>query len=77
MHLKFSYKAGSHLIETPFSEKQNIKIIKNGFIILKANTPYTETLKRWILGFGDQVKVLGPLKLKKEIQKIHKENVKN
>ena len=76
LHLKFSYKAGLHLMETPFSEKQNIKVIEHESITLKANTPYTETLKRWILGFGDQVKVIGPLKLKKEIQKIHKENLK-
>ena len=76
LHLEFSPVAGSHLIETPFSKNQSIKIIKNGFIILKAKTPYTETLKRWILGFGDQVRVLGPSHLKKEIQEIHKRSIK-
>ena len=76
LHLEFSLAAGSHLIETPFSKHQSIKIIKNELIILKTKTPYTETLKRWILGFGDQVKVLGPPRLKKEIQDIYKRSIK-
>ena len=44
-------------------------------ITLKAKTPYTETLKRWILGFGDQVTVMGPANLKKEIKAIHKRSL--
>ena len=75
LHLKFTHSAGLHLTETPFSKDQEIKIVKGKSITLKANTPYTETLKRWILGFGDQVKVMGPAKLKKEIQEIHKRSL--
>jgi len=68
---------GLLLTETPFSKDQDIKIVKGKSITLKANTPYTETLKRWILGFGDQVKVMGPTKLKKEIQEIYKKSLMN
>jgi predicted DNA-binding transcriptional regulator YafY len=75
LHLKFTHSAGLHLTETPFSKDQEIKIVKGKSITLKANTPFTETLKRWILGFGDQVKVMGPAKLKKEIQEIHKRSL--
>mgnify|MGYP003689762007 CR=1 FL=1 len=77
LHLKFTHSAGLHLTETPFSKDQDIKIVKGKSITLKANTPYTETLKRWILGFGDQVKVMGPTKLKKEIQEIYKKSLRN
>ena len=77
MHLKFSYKAGLHLTETPFSKNQKIKIIEGQSITLKANAPYTEALKRWILGFGDQVKIIGPPKLKRELQEIYKNSLNN
>ena len=75
LHLKFTHSAGLHLTETPFSKDQEIKIVKGKSITLKANTPYTETLKRWILGFGDQVKVMGPAKLKKEITEIYRKSL--
>ena len=75
LHLKFSYSAGLHLTETPFSKNQEIEIVKGKSITLKAKTPYTETLKRWILGFGDQVKVMGPAKLKKEITEIYRKSL--
>lgn len=71
LELKFTHSSGLHLTETPFSKDQSINIIKGKSITLKATTPYTETLRKWILGFGDQVKVIGPSKLKKEIQDIH------
>ena len=77
LHLKFSYKAGLHLTETPFSKNQKIKIIEGQSITLKANAPYTEALKRWILGFGDQVKIIGPPKLKRELQEIYKNSLNN
>ena len=77
LHLKFRHSAGLHLTETPFSKNQEIKIVKGKSITLKAKTPYTETLKRWILGFGDQVKVMGPAKLKKEIKEIYKTSLMN
>jgi len=76
LHLKFTHAAGLHLTETPFSKDQDIKIVKGKSITLKATTPYTETLKRWILGFGDQVKVIGPKKLKEEVQEIYKRSLR-
>ena len=77
LHLQFSYSAGLHLIETPFSKDQDIKIIEGRSISLKVKTHYTETLKRWILGFGDQVKIIGPSKLKREINLIYKKSLCN
>ena len=71
LHLKFTQSAGLHLTETPFSKNQSIKITRDKSIILEAKIPYTETLKRWILGFGDEVRVMGPPKLVKEINCIH------
>jgi len=76
LHLKFNHAVGLHLTETPFSKDQSIKIVEGRSITLKAKTPYTETLKRWILGFGDQVTVMGPQKLKKEVQEIYKRSLR-
>jgi predicted DNA-binding transcriptional regulator YafY len=59
--LRFNEKTGRHLVETPFSSSQQLSLSKDKKIYsLKVNTNDTETLRRWILGFGSNVTVLKP-----------------
>ena len=70
--LLFKEWSGYHLTETPLSEDQVIKNL-NGKLLLEATVRLTDQLRWWILGFADDVEVLEPNSLRKEIIK----NVKN
>ena len=68
LKLQFTYDAGQHLFETPIDPSQEIEITNDGKnLLVKATIHDTETLRRWILGFGVKVKVIEPKYLVKEI----------
>ena len=68
LKLQFTHEAGQHLFETPIDPSQEIEITNDGKnLLVKATIHDTETLRRWILGFGVKVKVIGPKYLVKEI----------
>tara|TARA_Y100001935_G_C17279388_1_gene496601 strand:- start:697 stop:1707 length:1011 start_codon:yes stop_codon:yes gene_type:complete len=73
--LKFSVAAGSHLYETPISDKQKIRISKDGFIILEDEVTDNMELRYWIRAFGDSVEVIKPAKLRNEFKIIAKRMV--
>ncbi len=66
----FQPMAGFHLTETPISKDQKLIKTEEGKYLLKAQLPDTSQLRWWLLGFGDQVEILRPLKLRQEF--IHK-----
>jgi|TARA_B100000579_G_C22011137_1_gene479543 predicted DNA-binding transcriptional regulator YafY len=63
----FDRPAGFHLTESSLSKDQEIKILDDGKIHIKATVSDTAQLRWWLLGFGGQVEVLSPKKLREEI----------
>lgn len=64
---RFTEEAGKHLFDTPLSETQQIKREQDGHILVTASVPDTRALYWWLLGFGAQVEVLQPKRLRKQI----------
>jgi len=62
----FEPEAAAHLFETPLSDDQTLTQKKEGKILLKATVKDTSELHWWLLGFGDQVEVIKPKKLRDE-----------
>lgn len=67
--LLFQKDAAIHLSETPIDKSQKLKE-KDGKVRVKATIPNTQELRWWILGFGNNVEVIGPPDLRQEIQQI-------
>ena len=69
----FEGHAGFHLTESALSKDQDLKILDDGKIMIKASVSDTAQLRWWLLGFGSQVEVLSPKALRKEISQTAKE----
>lgn len=60
------------LWETPLSIDQTISdVSEDGYVEVRATVEETAQLYWWLLGYGDFVKVLKPVKLAREIQAMH------
>lgn len=70
IELHFTKSSAQHLYETPLSGEQNISVLKNGKVSVKAPISITQSVKWWILGFGDQVEVVKPKALRDEMKRI-------
>ena len=70
--IKFKTEAALHLYETPLSVMQTIEEVADGYVIVKAEISDNAQLSWWILGFGDQVEVLAPMRLRQDIANISK-----
>lgn len=66
----FQPMAGFHLTETPVAEDQELRQMKDGSYQLKATLPDTSQLRWWLLGFGQQVEVISPKKLRNYFKEI-------
>ena len=65
----FKNPAGSHLHETPLSLDQVLLAQDDKHLHLSATVINTEQLRWWLLGFGESVEVLAPVKLRKSMAK--------
>jgi hypothetical protein len=69
-HLKlkarFENGAAWHLHESRLSKDQELKRDGSDHTIVTATVPDSSEIRWWLLGFGDQVKVLGPKRLREE-----------
>ena len=64
---RFDVDAAAHLEETPLSYDQVMRLIDNGARVeVHATIEFDETLKWWLLAFGDMVEVVKPTTLRKE-----------
>ena len=72
----FERPAGFHLTESSLSKDQEIKTLDNEKIYIKATVSDTAQLRWWLLGFGGQVEVLSPKKLREEIIQNAKDMIK-
>lgn len=70
--MRMAEHAATHLWETPLSMDQTISAVdENGYVKVTATVEDTAQLCWWLLGFGDYVKVLKPVRLAREIQAMH------
>jgi len=61
----FSSDAVFHLGERPLSDDQKIAEQQDGRVLVTATVQDTSELRWWLLGFGDGVEVLKPVKLRR------------
>lgn len=65
----FAAGAAEHLRETPVSKDQVlVELQAEEFVELTATVESDETLRWWLLGFGDRVEVREPVKLRDEMR---------
>lgn len=74
VELKFHEGSGNHLQESPLSTDQHIAPGDNeNTLLVRATVVDTPQLRWWLLGFGENVEVLGPAELRHEMSdKAHK-----
>jgi len=72
----FESVAAKHLSESPLSDDQTMIEKRDGRIQLTATVKDTRQLKWWLLGFGDQVEVMKPKRLRDEFIEIGNNLVK-
>jgi len=66
----FSYKSDiERLREAPISDDQNITE-KTGEWLLQATVGNSYQLRWWLRGYGERVKVKGPIGLRKEFEEL-------
>jgi predicted DNA-binding transcriptional regulator YafY len=63
----FSKAAAAHLYESPLSADQMLADQKDGYVLVEAEVQDTHQLRWWLLSFGDQVEVVGPVGLREEM----------
>lgn len=60
--------AAQYVSETPLSKDQRLRQLEDGRVQITASVMQTAQLRRWLLGFGDQVEVLAPDSLRNELK---------
>lgn len=66
----FDPAVAKHLSESPLSDDQAMTKKRDGRIQVTATVKDTRQLKWWLLGFGDQVEVMKPKRLRDEFNEI-------
>lgn len=66
----FTSDAAAHLYETAISADQVLQPQENGIVRLTATVPDTLQIQWWLMGFGDQVQVISPAKLRHKIKVV-------
>lgn len=70
LELIFDKRAAQHLLETPLSTDQEITSVDENRVRVKATVNIKESVKWWLLGFGEQVEVIKPKLLRQEMTRI-------
>lgn len=63
----FTQESAAHLYETPLSLEQKICLLDAKRVKVSARVADTPQLRWWLLGFGDQVEVLKPKRLRESL----------
>lgn len=76
LQLLFTSQAVAHLRESPLTAKQKLTEQPDGRVLVEATVPDTQQLRWWLLGFGENVEVVGPNELREEItERIRRQGV--
>lgn len=65
---RFEAASAQHLRETPLSEDQTLKDMRDGRVELRSTVLSTWQLRWWLLGFGENVEVMRPASLRSEFE---------
>lgn len=68
LEARFTNGAAAHLFECPLADDQQIVPDDVGAVRVSATVLDTKELRWWLLGFGDQVTVLGPPRLRERMR---------
>lgn len=69
LELIFSKPTAQHLSETPLSKDQQLTELQDGRVRVTATINVTQSIKWWLLGFGDQVEVIQPKAFRDDMKK--------
>ena len=69
----FDAEAAAHLRETRLSVRQTLRSCPDGWVRVTATVRDTLQLRWWLLGFGEQVEVIGPETLREEFAETARE----
>jgi len=75
--IQFSKKWAEFIKEREYIETQKIKDFGDGSIIYEATVNSLAEAATWIISFGEGVKVISPVSLKKEVIRLAKEAISN
>lgn len=67
---RFTRAAAYHLQEGGLSDDQVLKPLEDDWVRVEATVSDTAQLRWWLLGFGSQVEVQKPIRLRRELAKI-------
>ena len=70
VRLQFDRRAAAYVRERQWHPSQQIEELTDGSLILTLTVNHLLELKRWILSWGDAVRVLAPIELTKELRAI-------
>jgi predicted DNA-binding transcriptional regulator YafY len=70
LRVLFDEAAAQHLSERPLADDQDLKKRRDGRVLLTATVLDTYELRWWLLGFGEQVEVVGPKGLREEFREV-------
>ncbi len=65
--IRFSATVARYVQEKTWHPSQNLTNQPDGSLLAKFRLSNTEEIKRWVLGFGKEAKVVGPEELRKEV----------
>ncbi len=69
IELIFNKSTAQHLNETPLAKDQTLTELKDGRVRVTATINITQSIKWWLLGFGDQVEVIKPKAFRDDMKK--------
>lgn len=72
IELLFDKDIARHLMETPISEDQKVVEKNDNTVLIKATVKDSLELRWWIQGFGANIEVVKPVKLRHELRDIAK-----
>ena len=64
LHLRVSSSVSKMLTDSPLSDDQQVVTTDDYTSEIKATVRSSEDLKRWLMGWGDEIQVLAPLSLR-------------
>ena len=72
----FSARVAPYVKERQWASKQSIDEQTDGTVILSLETSGFDDLKRWVLSFGGEARVLAPTELAQAVQEDARETIR-
>ncbi len=70
VHLRFAPKVAGNVAEVQWHKSQETELNDDGTLDFRVNVDGLNEITWWLLGYGDQVEVIAPAKLRKSVAKV-------